>query len=412
MKSSWKIGALFGVAIRIHATFPLLLLWVAALEFADGGDWRKVLSGIAFTLAIFAMVVLHELGHALVAKRFGVRTRDITLLPIGGVARLGRIPRRPAHELWISLAGPAVNAVLALALLAWRAADAAPAVDEVRMMHEGFLDRLAWANVALAVFNLLPAYPMDGGRVLRAILALQIDPLRATNIAVAIGKAFAIILGVTGVATNPLLVMIAVFVWFGAEQEGEAARMRAAFEGVPVDEVMMTEFHVLSPDDELGKAIDWALAGGQQHFPVVADGTVVGMMSWDDLLAGLSASGVSGRVGEAMRRPVRTLHESDLVERVLGREREEHVRAMAVLRDGSVVGLFTPENLVVSLVLRSAAERGGHDSDFVHRGSSGHPAVSAKSTAGNAPPCPGELVAGVRGRAPVGDLVTPMSRPG
>lgn len=357
MKSSWKVGTLFGVAIRIHATFPLLLFWVAAIDFAAGGDARKIAVGVAFTLAIFGLVILHELGHALVAKRFGVRTRDITLFPIGGVARLERIPRRPAHELWISLAGPAVNAVLAIVLFSIVAAQRIPADEEVRLMEQGFLARLAWANVALALFNLLPAFPMDGGRVLRAILALQIDPVRATDIAVVVGKGFAVLLGIVGVATNPLLVMIAVFVWFGAEQESSATRLRSALEGVPVEDVMVTEFHVLSPKDPLQRAVDFALAGHQQHFPVVADGAVVGMLSWDELLAGLSASGTSGLVADKMRRPVRALHESDLVERVIDRERDEHVRAMPVLRDGRVVGLFTPENLVESVVLRSAAER-------------------------------------------------------
>ena len=357
MKSSWKIGTLFGVAIRIHATFPLLLLWVAAMDFAAGGDGRKIAVGVAFTLAIFGLVVLHELGHALVAKKFGVRTRDITLFPIGGVARLERIPHRPAHELWISLAGPAVNAALAVILFAVVVAQRSAAGEEVRFMHQGFIARLAWANVALALFNLLPAFPMDGGRVLRAILALQIDPVRATDIAVLVGKGFAVLLGITGVATNPLLAMIAVFVWFGAEQESGATRMRTALEGVPVEDVMMTEFHVLSPDDQLQRPVDFALAGGQQHFPVVADGAVVGMLSWDELLAGLSTSGASALVSDKMRRPVRTLHESDLVERVLNRDHDERVRAMPVLRDGRVVGLFTPENLVESVVLRCAADR-------------------------------------------------------
>jgi Zn-dependent protease/predicted transcriptional regulator len=357
MKSSWKIGTLFGVTIRIHATFPLLLLWVATIDFASGGDARKIAIGLAFTLAIFGMVVLHELGHALVARKFGVRTRDITLLPIGGVARMERIPRRPAHELWISLAGPAVNAVLAVILFSVLAVQRTPEQDDVRLMEMGFVARLAWANVALALFNLLPAFPMDGGRVLRAILALQVDPLRATDIAVVIGKIFAVLMGIVGVATNPLLVMIAVFVWFGAEQETSATRLRTALEGVPVEDVMMTEFHVISPNDELQRAVDLALAGGQQHFPVVANGAVVGMLSWNDLLAGLASSGASARVADTMRRPVRTLRESDHVERVLNREGEDPVRAMPVLREDRIVGLFTPENLVESLVLRSAAGR-------------------------------------------------------
>ena len=360
MKASWKIGTLFGVAIRIHATFPLLLLWIATMDFVSGGTWRQIGIGLAFILAMFGMVVLHELGHALVARKFGVRTRDITLLPIGGVARLDRIPHRPMHELWISLAGPAVNAVIAAILFSALALRRVPAEEEVRLLEQGFATRLAWANVALALFNLLPAFPMDGGRVLRAILALQIEPVRATDIAVLIGKSLAVALGIVGVATNPLLVMVAVFVWFGAEQEGGATRLRNALEGVPVQDVMMTEFHVLSPNDELKQAVNLALAGGQQHFPVVSDGAIVGMLSWDALLAGLADAGSSARVGDKMRRSSRSLHASDPVERVLDRQGGERVSALPVVQDNRIVGLFTPENLVESVVLRSAAERAMH----------------------------------------------------
>lgn len=360
MKASWKIGTVFGVAIRIHATFPLLLLWVATMDFAAGSSWQHIGIALAFVLAMFGMVVLHELGHAAVARKFGVQTRDITLLPIGGVARLDRIPGRPMHELWISLAGPAVNAVIAAVLFSALALQRIPAQEEVRIWEEGFMARLAWANVALALFNLLPAFPMDGGRVLRAILALQIEPVRATDIAVAVGKGLAVLLGIVGVATNPLLVMVAVFVWFGAEQESGATRLRNALEGVPVQDVMMTEFHVLSPNDELKRAVDLALAGGQQHFPVVADGAIVGMLSWDALLAGLSTSGTSARVGDKMRRSGRALHASDLVERVLDRQGGERVCALPVVQENRIVGLFTPENLIESVVLRSAAERAMH----------------------------------------------------
>ena len=358
MKPSWKIGTLFGVEIRIHATFPLVLLWVATLDFAAGGSWQGIAVGVAFTLAIFGMVVLHELGHALAAKRFGIKTRDITLLPIGGIARLDRAASRPAEELWISLAGPAVNAVIAIILFAIAAAQESGAGHERELMYDSFIARLAWANVALAAFNLLPAFPMDGGRVLRALLALRIDPGRATDIAAAVGKGFAVVLGITGIATNPLLMMIAVFVWFGAEQESGATRLRRALEGVAVRDVMMTEFHVLSPADELKRAVEFVLAGGQQHFPVVADGAVVGMLSWDRLVAGLTSSGDSALVDDAMQRGVRTLHESDLVERVLRREQGERVRALPVMRDGRVVGIFTPENLMESVMLRSAADAG------------------------------------------------------
>lgn len=222
------------------------------------------------------------------------------------------------------------------------------------------MSRLAWANVALALFNLLPAFPMDGGRVLRAILALKMEPVHATDIAVCIGKALAIALGIVGIAVNPVLVMVAVFVWFGAEQEAGITRLRQVIEGVAVRDVMMTEFHVLSPDDELQSAVRFALASGQQHFPVMAGGEVVGMLSWNALLAALSSFGASARVGDYMHQSRRVLHPSDPVGRVFRGDGAGGIYALPVLRENQLVGLFTPENLIESFVLRSAVERAMH----------------------------------------------------
>ena len=360
MKASLKIGQVFGIAIRVHATFPLLLVWIAAAEYAAGRQWRDVVMAVLLTLAIFAIVVLHELAHALTARRFGVRTRDITLLPIGGVARLERIPTRPLQELAIAVAGPALNVGLAILLFGILALRGIPAGSEAALLEGGFLARLAWVNVALAAFNLLPAFPMDGGRVLRAVLAMRLGYLHATDIAAAIGKVFAVGLGIVGLATNPVLLLIAIFVWFGAEQEGGAVRLRATLEGVPVEDVMMTEFHVLSPEDELQRAVDYIVASGQQHFPVVTDGTLVGMLYWSGLLNGLAAAGPSGTVGDAMERRVRTARAQEPVERVLDRGSESRPVALPVLREGRIVGLFTTENLMESVMLRTAADRGAH----------------------------------------------------
>ncbi len=228
MRWSWRIGRIAGIGVYLHATFALLLGWVALGHVFAGQTALGVLGALLFTLSVFAVVVLHELGHALMARRFGIRTRDITLLPIGGVARLERLPDSPRQELLVALAGPAVNVALALVLfVALRVLDI-PALAPLDAIGGSFLARLMWVNVSLAIFNLLPAFPMDGGRVLRAGLAMRLGSLQATRIAARVGKGMAVLLALAGLFLSPVLLLIAMFVWFGASRELQAAEQQAA----------------------------------------------------------------------------------------------------------------------------------------------------------------------------------------
>ena len=225
---SYKIAEPFGIGVYVHFSFLLIVAWVAFGQLRAGGGAAAVLSSVAFLFALFACVVLHELGHALAARRYGIRTRDITLLPIGGLARLERMPEKPVQELFVALAGPAVNVAIALALWVWLGLTGSlvPA-DQVGLTIGPFFERLLVINVALVVFNMLPAFPMDGGRVLRALLALRLGALRATRIAATVGKAMAALFAVVGLFFNPFLILIAFFIWFGATQETMMAEARA-----------------------------------------------------------------------------------------------------------------------------------------------------------------------------------------
>jgi len=196
MKWSWKIGKLAGVDLYVHATFLLLLGWVALSYWSAGKSLDAVVSGVGFILALFACVLLHELGHALAARRFGIATRDITLLPIGGLARLERMPEDPRQELWVTLAGPAVNVVIAAALYIWLTLTNGWApLSQLSVSSGPFLERIMVANVWLVVFNLIPAFPMDGGRVLRALLATRMEYLKATRIAAGLGQGLTFVFG-------------------------------------------------------------------------------------------------------------------------------------------------------------------------------------------------------------------------
>ena len=220
MSWSWRIGRIAGIDVRMHVTFLLLVAWVAAQDYLVHRDLAEALGGVIFVCLLFGIVVLHELGHAATARRFGVRTREIMLLPIGGVARLERMPTEPSQELLVALAGPAVNVVLAAAIYLCLAVrqGLAPIGDAVRV-GGGLLDQLFWVNVSLAAFNLIPAFPMDGGRVLRALLAMRLGYVRATQVAASIGQAMAMLFVVLGFVFNPFLVFIGLFVWLGAAQE-------------------------------------------------------------------------------------------------------------------------------------------------------------------------------------------------
>ena len=207
MKWSWKLVEVAGIGVYVHATFLLLIGFVGLSHWRQGQTVDAVLGGVGFILALFACVVLHEFGHALMARRYGIKTRDITLYPIGGVARLERMPDDPRQELRVALAGPAVNVVLATALFAalqlaglWRP------LGELSVTTGSFLERLMIVNILLATFNMLPAFPMDGGRVLRALLATRMEYTRATQIAATLGQSTALVFGLVGFFSNPFLV--------------------------------------------------------------------------------------------------------------------------------------------------------------------------------------------------------------
>ncbi|HSK87938.1 MAG TPA: site-2 protease family protein, partial [Anaerolineales bacterium] len=206
MKWQWKIGTFAGIDVFVHATFLLLIGWIGYSHWLQFGTIAKVVEGILFILALFLSVVLHEYGHALTARRYGIKTRDITLYPIGGVARLERMPDKPIEELWVALMGPAVNVVIAAILFVYLYVTGGLAqITDLTVASGSFLTRLMVVNITLVIFNLLPAFPMDGGRVLRALLAMRMEYVRATQVAASIGQGLAFLLGLFGLFNNPFL---------------------------------------------------------------------------------------------------------------------------------------------------------------------------------------------------------------
>jgi Zn-dependent protease len=354
MKWSWKIARLLGIEVYIHATFLLIVAWVAYASWSQFHTIAAVASGVAFILALFACVVLHEYGHALAARRFGVKTRDITLYPFGGVARLERIPEKPIEELWVALAGPAVNVALAVVIGLYLILMGAPLQLNVSATEGGLLARLFGINLLLAAFNLLPAFPMDGGRVLRALLGLRMDHLRATQIAANVGQAMAFLFGFIGLLTDPWLIFIAFFVWIGAEQEASTARIKHALSGIPVSRAMQTNFTTLTVQDNLARAIELVLAGSQHDFPVLDGDRVAGVLERDTLIKVLATAGQGGAVAEVMRRDLPQVDSHEMVESALGRLEEAHAKTLPVTHAGRLLGLITSENITELMMIRTA----------------------------------------------------------
>ncbi|MDZ7337053.1 MAG: site-2 protease family protein [candidate division KSB1 bacterium] len=358
MKWSLNIGSFRGIPVRIHATFLLILAWVAAGYLRQGHSLGVAAAGVAFVLAIFLCVVLHEFGHALVARKYGIRTRDITLLPIGGVARIERMPDDPRQELWLAVAGPSVNlAIAAILLFVLLATTALVPMHRLNVTTGPFLQRLLVVNLFLAGFNLIPAFPMDGGRVVRALLAMRMDYARATHVAATLGQGIALLFGFIGFFVNPFLIFIALFVWIGAAQESSVASMRTLFTDVPVSSAMLTDFRALHPDDSLQRAIDLVLAGYQQDFPVVVDGTVVGILSRNDLMTALAEHGRDYPVSAAMTSEFEVVESSEMLQNAMARLQGCKCHVMPVVSAGVLRGLLTPENIAEFMMIHSALER-------------------------------------------------------
>jgi Zn-dependent protease len=346
MKWSVKIGRFSGIDVYMHFTFILLVSWVAFVNWRQGQSIPAAAAGVAFILAIFLCVVLHEFGHALTAKRYGIKTRDIILLPIGGLARLERMPTNPIQELWVALAGPAVNVVIAAGLFVWLNLTASLVPLETLTVTAGpFLERLMAVNLFLVVFNMIPAFPMDGGRVLRALLATRQDYARATQTAATVGQGIAVLFGFIGLFYNPLLLFIAIFVWIGAAQEANMAHLKSAIGGIPVRQAMISDFQTLQREDPLERAVELTLAGSQKDFPVVDNNRLAGILTQTDLLKALAQPEVHPTVGAAMQQEFTRVDDAEMLEGAFAKLADCRCHTLPVMREGQLVGLVTMDNV-------------------------------------------------------------------
>jgi len=361
MRWSYKLATIAGTEIKVHITFLVFIAWVAFSTYSVSGA-EAAFQVTLFFLALFVCIVLHEFGHILMAGRFGVRTPDVILLPIGGVARLERIPDQPRQEFLIALAGPLVTLAIAILLyiLVLTTGDR-PTLSDPVVSHSSFLVRLMAVNVYLLLFNLVPAFPMDGGRLLRALLASRVGLVRATRIAATLGQTLAAVGGLYAITNSaPILALVAFFVFVGASAEASAVEARAVGQGLRVQQMMVTHFDTIPIHAPLSKAVELLLTGEQREFPVVDnDGRTEGILTRDNLIRGLSQKGAGSTVAEAMTAKIPTVTPATSFQEAMDLLRDSHLPALPVVEtSGKLVGLLTLDNITDLLLVRRAQIHG------------------------------------------------------
>ncbi|MCK6616779.1 MAG: site-2 protease family protein [Cyclobacteriaceae bacterium] len=359
MKYSLSLGRVAGIQIFVHWTFLILIGWIVFINLKQGMSPVDILWSVLFILTLFACVTAHELGHALAAKRYHIKTRNITLLPIGGLAQLESMPEKPKEELVVALAGPAVNVIIALLLLPIVKLNP-NLIDELdlsKLNHQNFLISLMVVNIWLAVFNMIPAFPMDGGRVFRALLSFKFERHVATRVAASVGQLLAVGFVFIGFFYNPFLIFIGVFIFLGAQAEAQFAEAKSLLGGFTVTDALMSDVPVLHPNDSIEFSSDKLLSSQNKNFMVVDDSRVVGTLNRDQIIRALREGKAHNAVAEAMDKNFIELATDMPLEQAWVSLRNAKKSAAPVLRNGTLIGMLDTENVAEFLMVREAKDR-------------------------------------------------------
>jgi Zn-dependent protease/predicted transcriptional regulator len=362
MHWSFPILRLGETEIRIHLTFFLLLVWIGVAHYQVGGS-AAALDGVLFISAVFGCVVLHELGHALAARHYGIRTPRITLLPIGGLAEMERMPDNPWHEVVVAVAGPLVNVAIAgLLIYGFGATLSEQAFASMESPSATFWSRLAAVNIVLVVFNMIPAFPMDGGRVLRALLSTKMSRKKATDVAANTGQVVALAFGFLGlVSGNALLVFVAIFVYLAAGGEAQAVSMQQLAKRLSSKDAMITQFESLDAGASLGDAAEALLRTTQHEFPIMdGAGKLRGVLTRASLVAGLEKGGRTVAVIEVMDREIPLVGEDERLDKVLQALQTSGAPVVGLVsRSGALSGYINRDNLMELLMVSTVFESRG-----------------------------------------------------
>ncbi|WP_369764712.1 M50 family metallopeptidase [Flavobacterium sp. WC2429] len=364
MKGSFKLGKVAGIGLFIHWTFSLLLLFIIFVNYRSGYNILQITWSIAFILSIFITVVLHELGHALAAKNYGIKTKDITLLPIGGLARLEKLPEKPIEELIVAFAGPMVNLFLALLTSIFVTV---PENEELLMTQlsgginsHNFLLNFLIVNLALAIFNLIPAFPMDGGRILRALLAFKFQRHTATKIAARIGQLLAIGFIFIGFFSNPFLIFIGIFVIMGAQMETEYTASKYLLKGYTVRDVVMKQYQTIDANQPIKRAIELLLDSQSKIFLITANSQPVGTLNRDQIIIALSEKGENTPIVNAMNKNLVFLNIETLLADIFELVYHNKSNLMLVMENNQLVGTLDTENLLEFILIKEVKQKGAY----------------------------------------------------
>lgn len=357
MKANLNLGSISGIKIIVHWTFFFLIAWIVFSELKEGGSTKGILFNIALVLAVFACVVLHELGHALTAKRFGIETKKITLLPIGGMASLERIPESPKEELLVTLAGPLVNVIIAMFLYFIVPIDEFMRLNFTETFEtlmsftlQNFLFSLFLVNVGLVLFNIIPAFPMDGGRILRALLAMKMSRVKATQIASSIGQFMAMLFLLLGLLYNPLLIIIALFIFLGAYGENQIVQHLALLKGHSVEEAMIINMTTFNPVDSIDLVVNKIISGTENNFVVVKNHEIKGILYHKTIIEN---SNKNVLVKDIMETDFKTVNNTDDLNEIYNIVFSEKKSFVPVLKDKKLVGVIDAVNLNEYILLQA-----------------------------------------------------------
>ena len=357
MKGSFKLGSIAGIGIFIHWSFTLLIAYIVYSNYRAGHNAEQIIWAVIFILSIFVTVFLHELGHALAAKKYNIKTKDITILPIGGLARLERIPEKPKEELIVAIAGPAVNIALALITGLFITL---PEIKELTIQLSGGVNQSNFflnffiVNIWLAIFNLIPAFPMDGGRVLRAILSMKVERHVATKIAARIGQLLAVGFIFLGFYNNPFLIFIGLFIILGAQGEVEMTKAGFMLRGIFVKDIVMKHYETIDENDIVENAVKQLLNGQCKNFLVTSQNNPVGSLSRDEIIEALSNNGNRATIHAVMNKSPLRLSVQEPIEaayqKMLGNK-----NGLAIVYDNQqFVGVLDLENILEFIMIKNA----------------------------------------------------------
>jgi len=359
MNWSFNIGKIFGIRFRIHVTFLLLVLFIFASVANQHGFQRGLLATL-FIGAVFACVLIHEIGHSLIARRFGKEVKSITLLPIGGVATMEEMPEKPAQEIVMSLVGPLINLAIAGILYVIVGRWSGISVPTIQPdLSRSFLAGLIGINIMLAIFNLIPAFPMDGGRVLRGILAMTMDYVRATSLAVAIGQILAMLFIFYGVFFNWWIAIIGLFLYIGAGGEKQQVILKSVLHAIPASEAMTTTFRTLRPDEPIARALEHFYHGCQDDFPVVGEAGIEGILTRDRILATIHDKGVNVPVSDVMDRDFASVTPRTPLDEIYKKSMTGGKTAVAVVDGSTVKGMLCMDGISRFLAVKAALSHAG-----------------------------------------------------